>query len=205
VLFVCALISCARPEPPRDPAALQRSCDAGALTSCVSLAYDFSKGEGVTADAGRAAALYEKACRGGLGVGCVNLGVAFALGSGVPVDRATAARLFRDGCLQASAGEVAAPVACVNLGVMIDGGFADAAGQAPQELFERACRSGYPTGCRYAGLALAPREPERGKGFIARACERGDRIGCEQLDRLRQGLEISFDETLLFAKVDYHY
>ena len=142
VLVTCGT-SCGGPSaPPTDPGALERSCTEKRLPSCVTLAYDYSTGAGVPRDPARSAALYDTACRGGLVVGCVNLGVQRALGAGVAEDRASAARLFRDACLAGPAGDASVPVACVNLGVLIDGGFAEPAGQTSQGLFDRACHAG---------------------------------------------------------------
>jgi uncharacterized protein len=196
---------CGPPAMPTDPRALEESCAAARLPSCVSLAYAYATGAGVTQDPARSAALHDQVCRGGLVVGCVNLGVQLALGTGLAQDRGHAARLFRDACLGGPADDPSVPVGCVNLGVLIDGGFTEPAGQTSQGLFDRACHAGYPTGCRYAGLALLPTEPVRADAFLNLACQRGDQEACTQLDRHGRGDPIEFDEAILFAKVTYHY
>ncbi len=201
-----ATSGCGPPEEPKTPADMQRACDAERLRSCIGLAYDYATGRDVQQDPARAATLYEKACRGGLVVGCVNLGVAFALGSGVPQDQATAARLFRDACERGPAGEESVPVACVNLGVVIDEGLAQpTSGETPTALFSRACQTGFPPGCRYAGLSVVARDSPRGAAFLDRACAGGDAPACKLVEKLRRGEPIEFDETILFAKVNYHY
>jgi len=198
--------ACGPPEEPKTPADMQRACDADRLRSCIGLAYDYATGRDVAQDPVRAASLYEKACRGGMTVGCVNLGVAFALGSGVPQDQATAARLFRDACQHGPPGEESVPVACVNLGVVIDEGLTQpTSGETPESLFARACHAGFAPGCRYAGLSVVVKDPPRGAAFLDRACKGGDAPGCQLADRIRRGEPVEFDETILFAKVNYHY
>ncbi len=199
------LVACRPPEEPRTPAELERACASERLRSCIGLAYDYTTGRGVAKDPARAANLYEKACRGGVVVGCVNLGVLFALGDGVPQDETTAAGYFRTACERGPPGEESVPVACVNLGVLLDEGLVAAPTENAMVLFERAGRGGFGTGCRYAGLAILPGDPSRGLALLDQGCARGDPPACRLAERARRGEILEFEETILFAKVTYHY
>src|SRR5262249_53745649 len=109
-------------------------------------------------------------------------------------------------CQHGPPGEESVPVACVNLGVVIDEGLTKAAtGEQPQALFARACQAGFAPGCRYAGLSVVRADPPRGAAYLARACSGGGAAGCQLGERLERGETVEFDETILFAKVNYHY
>src|SRR5262245_19141173 len=93
-------------EPPEDPAALRRACDAQDMEACSKLAFKLLKGDGVPADASAAARLYRKACDSGYGLSCDMLG---SLRARAP-EAAQALRDYEAGC-QAGKGRD-----CVRLG-----------------------------------------------------------------------------------------
>ncbi|WP_437643562.1 tetratricopeptide repeat protein [Sorangium sp. So ce362] len=95
-----------------------RACHAGANLGCLAAGRAYLHGQGASADAGRAAALFQRVCERGNAPACVELGHLHAQGEGVKRDGPKAVELFTkacklgldEGCLLASrSGDVLPP------------------------------------------------------------------------------------------------
>jgi serine/threonine protein kinase len=93
------LAAAAPTEEVRDAATSARDeCSRGAMTSCVTLADMYSKGQGVRQDTDRAVSLYEKACDRDLAQACESLAFLYLHGQGVSRDPARATSFFKRAC-----------------------------------------------------------------------------------------------------------
>jgi TPR repeat protein len=128
----------------------------------------------------------ETVCRAGRPQGCFLAGFLHELGEANPVDMASAFVRYHEGC---EAGHV---LSCSNLGWM----YARGRGVARDERramaiflrvydsYRHACATGDPSACLSAALMLSrgeqvPRDERLAAVLVARACELGDRRGCE--------------------------
>jgi TPR repeat protein len=161
-------------EVPADPKAASmmylRACEAGGAEGCLALAgmhcetpeqtalespvgwgcyqmgVHLEQGEGVAADAARAAEFYSRACDAAFGAGCGRLGRLHETGSGAEQSPARAADLFSRGC---DAGEM---WVCAKLGALYQVGTG-----VPQDLeravalYRSACEGEDPWGCGLLG------------------------------------------------------
>ena len=93
-------------------ALFKKACDGKYVRACVNLGVAYRKGEGVKADAPKAAKLYKKACDSGYLLGCANLGSLYEQGFGVKKDAQKAGEIWRKAC------EAKDGMSCFNLGVL---------------------------------------------------------------------------------------
>lgn len=77
---------------------LEKDCNSGNASACVSLGVVYGSGEGVKQDYKKAADLFQKACNGGNAVGCYGLGWMYLNGEGVKQNKSKAKKLFGDAC-----------------------------------------------------------------------------------------------------------
>jgi TPR repeat protein len=79
-----------------------KACALGELNACQSLADQYAKGDGVSQDHSRAAALYDKACNGGVSnvtdIACTHLGDSYVNGIGVKADFRRGMALLKRAC-----------------------------------------------------------------------------------------------------------
>lgn len=160
---------------------LTRACEGGDAAKCTRLAERYAAGDGVEADAGRAAELYSQGCGGGHAAGCVALAAMHETGEGLPKDLARAAQLLGTAC---DAGDGAA---CHRLADM----HLDARG-VPEDvpralkLLRGACTGGVGESCRqlatlYGVGARVPRDTDQSRSYAKAACGHGDVLGCCRL------------------------
>jgi TPR repeat protein len=147
-----------------------RACGGGHLPSCLLLA---SRAEGPAA-----VAAYERACRGGSGYGCAAAAQHHARGVGVPSSVSRAGALFERGC------RLGNPAACV-MGAELPEEAGPGRRRAVHLAWE-ACTMGIPDGCLLLGERIE-REKGAHRAFEVyhRACELGDRRGCDAVRRVR--------------------
>lgn len=147
-----------------------KACDGGHLQSCLVLA---ARAEGPARVAG-----YERACREGSGFGCAAAAHHHARGAGVPSSVSRAGALFEEGCLLGN------PAACVMGAELLEG--ADPGQRRGTRLAWEACDMGIPEGCLLlGGMIERERGPHRAFEVYHRACELGDKRGCDAARRVR--------------------
>ena len=74
--LVAVLLALAPPPPPSELETLKKACDKGGAAECRELGGRYERGEGVTADPGKAAGLLKKACELKLAPACLELAAA---------------------------------------------------------------------------------------------------------------------------------
>jgi len=130
------------PKKTPEVEALEASCHRNDARACYKLGFMWLKGDGVSADAPRAAGLFHRACQGGDMLACWTLGDMHYRGEGVALDKANAAALFEQVCQ--SGGETA----CLQLAEMYSTGDGVAASkQKAVELLRRVCDRGSAEAC----------------------------------------------------------
>jgi hypothetical protein len=158
----CAFLAelSARPGPKQDlrkaVALYTRACDHGWTSSCEPLGDLYAKGQGVAADAKRAAALYERVCQVKDGFmphfarsACASLADLFLEGRGVTRDLARAVQLDEAAC------RTEEPHACMTLGRLYrEGRGVQADPDKGLELIVKACQGGEMRACETAWGAL---------------------------------------------------
>jgi TPR repeat protein len=195
VVLAAALVATAasaQERPPatdRAPAENKLACDAGDLAACQELGRAYAEGDGVAADARRAATYYGRACDGGQADACAEQAAvmrrsgdrALAADAALPqlracfLGRGASCRALGRGTRELSARKVAGrarracaggdAAACAILGHLTRHGIGISRDhRQAAESFRRACDLGLPWGC----LALA-RAYEEGRGVRADA------------------------------------
>lgn len=165
----------------------EQGCGAGDVRACFNLAIKLRKGEGVPADAARAATLFERACDSGEELAaCVSLAYGYSNGLGVSKDEARAAALYEKAC---KGGE---SVACFNLGIKLRDG-AGVTRNAPQAaaMFRQACDAGHLPACNSLAVAiergtLAQTGRADASSLFRRACDGGVSVACANLEKRQQ-------------------
>jgi TPR repeat protein len=135
------------------------ACEKGDLRACAALAERLEEGRGVETNLLRAAELYAKGCDGGNALSCYRLGMLIDAGNGVvKQDKARAMTLFKKAC---AADQVNACVSfhngacnggdatsCFDLAILYDAGRGvQQDRERALELFSKACKGGYASGC----------------------------------------------------------
>jgi len=141
--------ACSGGDKPACDAALKvltQVCDAGEEQACWQLGEMYAKGEGVTSDRQRAAALIQKSCDKGMVDACMELGTLYMRGFGVPQDPARGLEIYKRYCngLQVNG--------CIALGwTYFTGDGVEKDMNQAFSYFQRACDGGEQIGC--AGMA----------------------------------------------------
>jgi len=142
-----------------ETAALQRGCDAGKLSDCVSLADVYQRaGTQDKASADRLQKVWErvltlgkKACDASDGAGCAELGNSYYLGRGTAKDAAKAVEFHEKACSYKIA------YSCYRAGSMYEK--ADGVPKNVEKairLYQSACDDGYRNGCEGVARLKAP-------------------------------------------------
>lgn len=138
---------------PAAEAALTRACNGGRSSSCSDIGFmAMGLTQGVVVDQALAARLFKRGCEGDDSAGCANLGLLqeFGLGTGRSVDLAL--QSYRKACRLAA-------IDCGPLAALAQQGIATGPGEAPADLFRRACTNGAPTSCAYLRTFVDARQP----------------------------------------------
>lgn len=161
-----------------------QACDRDDIDGCVTLATALAAGEGVDADAARAATLFTTACESGRPAACLSLAELRQSGAGVARDAYEAASLFATAC---EGGELRA---CFELGTLYHTG--DGVPRNIEAAFtwwQRACDGGLQQACdEMPGRAeadLPPTAPDALRN-LARQCDRGTLRSCVELAVARE-------------------
>jgi TPR repeat protein len=173
---------------PRDlakaDAAYMRGCALGSALACNNLADALYYGDGAPRDSARACQIYDRACRLGEALGCGNLGFCFERGDGVTHDAARARELYRQSC---TARQV---YSCLHLDMMaVQGAGAPSDVDRALDQWQKGCEQRREAkSCAYAGVLFedgtpgTPRDERKSYELMSRACELGDKRGCEWTD-----------------------
>jgi TPR repeat protein len=172
-------------NPQRAVDTYQKACDGGFKPACHRLGLLFRDGRGVPADLARAAVLLDKACKGAVPFACTQAGdleASLAVKAG-PAHMKAAIGHYKHGC------ETGDPTACRQLGVAyLEGKGIPKSPTAAVVWLQRGCLPDEPLACRLLGALLlqgapgVPREYERGKQLLTRACDAKDDEACKQLE-----------------------
>ena len=126
-------------------ALFKKACDGEYVRACVNLGVAYRKGEGVKADAPKAAKLYKKACDSGYLLGCANLGSLYEQGFGVKKDAQKAGEIWRKAC------EAKDGMSCFNLGVLYyNAMLGEKDVTSAKNYLQKACAYGWNEGCEAA-------------------------------------------------------
>jgi hypothetical protein len=163
--------------------ALERAAKGDSPQAALLLAHAHLQGAFVTADPGKASALYLKACDGGLPAGCTGVGLVYQNASEPPDHAARARTYYAKGC------DGADLWGCTYLGILNAwalGGPLDY--DKARALYERACGGGLFMACTNLGLmdqggqggGGVPNIP-KARAMFEKACEGGEPTGCGNL------------------------
>jgi TPR repeat protein len=172
-------------NPQRAVESYQKACDGGFKLACLRLGLVLRDGRGVPVDLVRAELLLDKACKGQVPFACMNAGDVDAVLATKPAGLAYAKQSiahYKRGC------ETGDPTACRQLGLAyLDGRGVPKAAPTAVVWLQRACLPDEPRACRILGSLLVqgapgvPRDLERGKQLLSRACDARDDEACKLL------------------------
>ena len=167
----------------RSVEAFTRACEVMASPDgCNYLGVRLFKGEGVAADAERAARLFARACAAGSGLGCTNHGHRLFEGvTGRPSDPAAAATAYLAAC------DLGDAEGCFYAGeARFEGQGLPRDVRRAAELYRRGCEGRHARSCnnlaaRYDRGEGVARDVKRAASLYEEACRLGDGVGCNNL------------------------
>ncbi len=164
----------------------EKACELGSAAGCTNAGDVYRYGAGAPLDHKKAFALYEKACRPGAPTGCAGVGHYLATGEGgTKLDKRRAQQALRSACENEN---YVMPEACVDLAMLLD----EQRGGTPAEIarlrttsFARAQELAkdnpyymYVLGGYYADGMATVRDPAQSLGWMSKACDGFDPLGC---------------------------
>lgn len=165
----------------------EKGCGFGDAGSCTNAGVSYERGEGVSADRGKALALYEKACKGKHPIGCSNFGKTLRA-DGKPKEALAA---FDEACaLELAEG-------CYLAGLVhATGALGQKDPAAARVAFEKGCGAKEPSQSACGALGLAtllgegvPKDATKGAAMLGAACDAGSALACMNLGlAVRDGL-----------------
>lgn len=157
---------------------LQKSCDAGNMSTCVRLGVVLLMPT-VVQDKLKAHELYRRACDKGNLEGCTRLGELYEQGIAVAKEPSQAFAIYQRACTGGS------PLACTHLGWLFESGTGTSKDVAQaRTLYERGCNAGDGWGCTNLGelyergISGVPADPRRALSLYSQACLRHHAGGC---------------------------
>jgi uncharacterized protein len=174
-------------------AVAERGCNGGNGGSCTTFGWMLASGFiGATApdkagppDLERAVYFYRKGCNAGFGLGCTLLAQAYSKGLGVPKDETRAVEILQLACRSNNM------AACSDLSsfYFLGAGGLERSDERGVELLTRACESGHSSSCFILGLRYqkgvsVPKDEGRAMTYLKKACDAGDKTGCDQLTKM---------------------
>jgi TPR repeat protein len=129
-------------------AALQKACDGGDGTSCLTLASASTVGLGVPVDSGRALKLFRQACDRGYLMGCRQAAQRYLYGRGAAADPAMAVESFEKACRGKD------PTSCAEVADLYRRGVGGRKDETlAAQRFQQACNLGLQSACQPEAIA----------------------------------------------------
>jgi TPR repeat protein len=179
---LCAAVASSKPGKSLGEQAddAEARCNKGDMEQCATIggAYLLGKG-GKPKDEKKGLELLQKSCDGNSAFGCEILGRAWDQGKGVGPDKDKAVELWTKACDGGSGG------ACRSLALK-----KDTSDPARIPLLEKACDKDDNLGCMGLGAAYmhgnqgAPKDMDKAKQFMKKACDLGAKSACDKLAEL---------------------
>ena len=200
ILILSAFLPSAFADSTNKAEDMQKACDGGSMTACLSLGDLYRNGEGAKKDYQKAIKLYRKACDGGVMDACSNLGRAYHNSEGVKQNHDKAKPLYQKAC------DGGFMKACSNLGILyFYGRGVKQDYDLAMKLYQKACDGEVMRACGNLGSLYhigkdVKQDYEKANKLSQKACDGGFLGACFNLGRayyIGAGVKQDYDKAIL--------
>lgn len=169
------------------------ACNLGDFEKCFRFGLAYYEGNQVEQNYNIAKSYLEMACNNKVGVGCGTLGVMYENGKGVSQDYSKAKMYYEKGC------DIGYSNGCLMTAVYYESGRGGKQNMAKAEKYyhilkvhyEKECSDNHANGCLMLGYMYSrgktvEQNHEKAKIYYKKSCDFGNRIGCEQVAKLKE-------------------